>query len=65
MVEMGELCQQGVCPPWVQILIEQADTLDVSGKTVKDIVLIPVNQAKGWGSPDTTNLDQTTAFDNT
>ena len=44
MREMGGLCTEGICPPWIQILLEQADQFDVSGKTIKDIVLIPITQ---------------------
>jgi len=45
--EMLQLCTDGACPPWIQILLEQADHLDVTGKVVKDIVLIPITQGGG------------------
>ena len=44
MREMGALCAEGACPPWIQILLEQADSLAVSGKAIKDIVIIPISQ---------------------
>ena len=44
MAEMGQLCLEGSCPPWIQILLEQADRMDISGKAIKDIVLIPISQ---------------------
>jgi len=45
MKEMIQLCQEGQCPPWIQILLEQADSLELSGKAIKDIVIIPITQA--------------------
>ena len=44
MKEMIQLCQEGQCPPWIQILLEQNDSLEVSGKAIKDIVIIPITQ---------------------
>ena len=44
MEEMGHLCVDGSCPPWIQILLEQADPVDISGKAIKDIVIIPISQ---------------------
>lgn len=42
MREMGQLSVDGACPPWIQILLEQNDSLDITGKAIKDIVLIPI-----------------------
>lgn len=50
MREMGTLCAEGACPPWIQILLEQADPLAVSGKAIKDIVIIPIAQKNALSS---------------
>ena len=41
---MAGLCADGICPPWIQILLEQPDNFDISGKAIKDIVLVPITQ---------------------
>ena len=53
MGEMGQLCADGQCPPWIQILLEQADPVDISGKAIKDIVIIPISQHSDASRMDT------------
>lgn len=65
MREMGTLCAEGACPPWIQILLEQADTLAVSGKAIKDIVIIPVTQKQTLRSAHSlSKLGESDANDN-
>lgn len=56
MQEMGQLCLDQSCPLWIQILLETQDSLEVTGKSIKDIVLIPINQAHNLNLTDKSHL---------